>query len=295
MSNALLENESATDVLAQSWNQQAGAQEPVCQESGKPPLGPAVTIDPEFKALIPSLTTEEYAALEASLQQEGCRDAFVVWKGHDVLLDAHNRYAICQKHGIEYRLGELDLPNRDAAKEWIVRNQLGRRNLSPFARAELVAHLKESVAARAKENQKGGMKSDKPIDTKKEMAKLAGMSHDTWEKAEDLIKRAPEDTKKMLRAGETSINCEWRSLDPSMRDPSKKKKRAAPKQPKSKNAWSVPAGLRVLLKDIAKVHGYNSLDDCLEDMLDFIDGEGKETWERWAEARRPFAAPATAA
>jgi hypothetical protein len=40
-----------------------------------------LTIDPEFQGLIPALTTEERAQLEASLLAEGCRDPLVVWAG----------------------------------------------------------------------------------------------------------------------------------------------------------------------------------------------------------------------
>lgn len=36
-----------------------------------------IRIDPEFKALIPPLTVEEYAGLEESIVREGCRDALV--------------------------------------------------------------------------------------------------------------------------------------------------------------------------------------------------------------------------
>ena len=46
-----------------------------------------VFLDDEFRALIPRLATEEYAALETSILSEGCRDALVVWKGYRTLLD----------------------------------------------------------------------------------------------------------------------------------------------------------------------------------------------------------------
>ena len=42
-----------------------------------------LTIDAQFKALIPALQSEERDALEASILGEGCRDAIVVWH-HDV-------------------------------------------------------------------------------------------------------------------------------------------------------------------------------------------------------------------
>lgn len=89
------------------------------------------TIDPEFKAIVPPLRSEERAHLEASLAAEGCRDPLVVWRGRNVLLDGHNRYEICTSLGIPFRTTEIDLPDREAAADWIDANQLGRRNLTP--------------------------------------------------------------------------------------------------------------------------------------------------------------------
>ena len=57
-----------------------------------------ITVNEELKAYIDPLTSDEYAALERSLLAEGCRDALVLWG--DLLIDGHNRYGICQKHGI---------------------------------------------------------------------------------------------------------------------------------------------------------------------------------------------------
>ena len=86
-------------------------------------------IDNEFKGLIPRLTPEEYAQLEKNIIAEGCRDALVTWQS--ILIDGHNRYEICQKHGIEYRVVEKEFENRDTVIDWIINNQLGRRNLTP--------------------------------------------------------------------------------------------------------------------------------------------------------------------
>ena len=92
-----------------------------------------IQIDSEFKALIPPLSSEERGQLESNLVREGCRDPLVVWKGHNILLDGHNRYDLCTQHGIEFKTVEIDLPDRDAAHDWLINNQLGRRNLTPEA------------------------------------------------------------------------------------------------------------------------------------------------------------------
>ena len=39
--------------------------------------------------------------------------------------------SICEKHGLPYSVHEVSLPDLDAAKAWMIANQLGRRNLSP--------------------------------------------------------------------------------------------------------------------------------------------------------------------
>lgn len=59
-----------------------------------------IRIDEELRAYIDPLTPDEYAALEQSLLAEGCRDALVLWG--DLLVDGHNRHAICSKHGIAF-------------------------------------------------------------------------------------------------------------------------------------------------------------------------------------------------
>jgi len=89
-----------------------------------------LTIDPEFRDLM-SLTAEERAGLEENIKTHGCRDPLVVWSSGDVLLDGHNRHDICTRNGIGYRVHKLDLPDREAAINWIINNQLGRRNLTP--------------------------------------------------------------------------------------------------------------------------------------------------------------------
>ena len=90
-----------------------------------------VRIDPEFAAAIPPVRPEEREALATSIRKEGCRDSLVVWSSGSLLLDGHNRLAICQSEGVPFRVVNIDLPNRAAALAWIVRNQLARRNLTP--------------------------------------------------------------------------------------------------------------------------------------------------------------------
>src|ERR1039457_3114820 len=105
----------------------------------KPALKLVPKVDDEFRSLIPPLSGEEYHQLEANLIAHGCRDALVVWRG--LLLDGHNRLAICNRHGIAYDTTELDLPDREDAKLWIEENQIGRRNLTTDQRAAVAYRI----------------------------------------------------------------------------------------------------------------------------------------------------------
>ena len=87
----------------------------------------------ELKEYLLPLTSEERKQLEENLLLEGCRDPLVVWpsQGTLYLIDGHNRYSICKKHGLTFSVKKLSFENIAEVKHWMVNNQLGRRNLNP--------------------------------------------------------------------------------------------------------------------------------------------------------------------
>ena len=92
-------------------------------------------INPEFKSLIPPVAPEELAQLESNILSDGCRDPLVTWQG--TLIDGHNRYDICQRHGIKFTTVEMEFADKAAAMDWMFANQLGRRNLTTDQRSDL--------------------------------------------------------------------------------------------------------------------------------------------------------------
>lgn len=117
-------------------------------------------IDQEFKNLIPPLSVEEKEGLEKSLQLFGCRDKIITWRG--IIIDGHNRYEICTKNEIEFETLSMDydFENEEEVKQWIIKNQFARRNISSYQRSILALQLKESIAAKAKENQLSSLKQN---------------------------------------------------------------------------------------------------------------------------------------
>lgn len=92
-----------------------------------------ITIDREFKNLIPAIVDEERKQLEANIVEfGGARDPLVVWRDgdRDILIDGHNRYEICTRLDLPYEVESMEFASRDEVADWIDRNQLGRRNLS---------------------------------------------------------------------------------------------------------------------------------------------------------------------
>lgn len=164
-------------------------------------------IDKEFQGLIPSLTEDEYQQLEANIIADGCRDALVTWNG--ILIDGHNRYRICQENDIPFATISKDFPDREAVIEWIIRNQFGRRNLTPFQRAELALKLKPVVEKKAearklstlKQNVSDTQKSAERIETRDELAAMAGISHDTLKRAEVIKEKGTPEQVQRAREG----------------------------------------------------------------------------------------------
>lgn len=116
-----------------------------------------ITIDPEFKALIPPLAPDELRQLEENILRDGCRDPLVVWD--NILIDGHNRYEICTRHGLPFETKAMVFEDRDAAMDWMDANQLGRRNLTPDAFTLLLGRRYNRAKKKANDGGKGTPKA----------------------------------------------------------------------------------------------------------------------------------------
>ena len=172
-----------------------------------------IVIDSEFESLIPPLADDEYQRLEQSILNEGFHDwePIVTWNG--TIIDGHNRYKICDEHGIKFTTQDMQFESRDAAKIWIIEHQFGRRNLKPYDRSVLALKLEPLYAAEAKRRQAtstGGahpqlrQNSDKaaPIRTDERVAKAAGVSRDTIRKVKIIETEANDGNDTAIKARE---------------------------------------------------------------------------------------------
>lgn len=191
-----------------------------------------IAIDSEFQSLIPPLTDDEYKGLEKSILNEGFHEwePIVTWNG--TIIDGHNRYRICDEHGIKFKQVECEFDNRDSAKIWIIEHQFNRRNLSTYDRSKLALELEPLYRAEAKRRQVASLKqgteipvsqkSDErtPLRTDEQLAKLAGTSRDTIRKVKVIETEAEKgnptaiEAREAVKKGEMSINKAHQSVRP---------------------------------------------------------------------------------
>jgi len=95
----------------------------------------------------------------------------------DIILDGHNRFEICERLKIPYKTTAIELPNRDAAADWIDKNQLGRRNLTPD-QMNLLRGRRYNRVKKAHGGQVPGSRIDQnaPSSTAAHLAKEYGVS-----------------------------------------------------------------------------------------------------------------------
>ncbi len=175
-----------------------------------------ITINEELRSFIDPLTPVEYAALERSLLADGCRDALVLWR--DVLIDGHNRYDICTKHGIPFRTVNNDkFDSLEDVMLWVIDNNLARRSVSDFQRGMLALRKKEIVATRAAQRaaeappeQAAQEPADDPADppwsTREDVAKAARVSANTLSQIERIRKTAAPELVDAVRSGTISVS-----------------------------------------------------------------------------------------
>jgi DNA modification methylase len=176
-------------------------------------------IKEEFKKLIPALTAEEFNQLEQNCLDEGIREKIITWNGF--IIDGHNRFEIATKHQLKFETESKHFESENDVKEWMINNQFGRRNLSNYQRSVLALQLESVFSERAKENLKlsdgkGKQKSAEvkiePIETRKEVAKVANVSHDTIAKVKKIEAVATPEVKAQLSTGEISINQAYQEI-----------------------------------------------------------------------------------
>ena len=148
----------------------------------------SLKIDNEFRDLIPPLRLDERAELEASIQQDGCRDPLTVWSG--TVIDGHNRYEICTRLCVPFEVVEKKFDSKVDALIWIRRNQLARRNLTDDQRAINAERLRQLESQRVKAQRSAKAAEQREVN--------AGRKEVLSDNATDKIPAVKRDTRKEM-------------------------------------------------------------------------------------------------
>lgn len=182
-----------------------------------------IVVNEEIKAYIDPLTPDEYRALERSILAEGCRDALVLWG--DMLVDGHNRYAICREHDLPFKtVQSTRFQSIEDVHLWMIDQHLGRRSLSDFQRGVLALRKREIVAERqartppeavseAPAADAGSAEPTAPAPagearetTREALARVARLSSNQVTQIEKIQKQAAPEVVAAVKAGEISIH-----------------------------------------------------------------------------------------
>ena len=179
---------------------------------------------PEMEELLPSLSAEQFSALESDILENGCY-APVIVNEDMVIIDGHNRFRICEKHGLPLRMLVFSFADLLEAKQWALDTQKGRRNLEKWELGKIALKLKPEIEARAKANMSAGGGNQKSegaksglatlpnpisaVDTRKELADAVGLGERTMGKVMQIDEHAPAAVKEALDSGDLSINQDY--------------------------------------------------------------------------------------
>lgn len=214
-------------------------------------------IDPELNNVLPALSNEDYKALEQSLLTDGYKGApIMVWD--NVIVDGHNRYEICKKYNIPYEIKKVEFESKEDAIHWMVRQQLGRRNLSPMQRIAVAEKSRPFYEKKARENLKlasGGdrrskefkkyqglqnsSKVENKIDVRAELSRDANTSTDTYSKGLKILQAGDKELIDQTMSGKKSIHKAYRELK-------EKQQQKVPVQDKSRNNSDINGELKNL-------------------------------------------------
>lgn len=180
-----------------------------------------IIVDERFADMLPE--PENYQALKEDIEERGVLVPLMLTEDN-LLLDGHTRLGIATEVGIEeVPTFHVPVPGHNGSwrRAFAVAVNLNRRHLNVAQRAALASSLERIERTRAKQRQ--GTRNDlhaptdqllghsspevvsRPNRASARVAKKAGISRKTYEKAQKVLKEGDDDTRKRMLAGNLSV------------------------------------------------------------------------------------------
>jgi len=162
-------------------------------------------IKKEFKELIPALTAEEFKQLEDNCLAEGIREKIITWNGY--IIDGHNRYEIATRWNLDFETESKSFKDEYEVREWMLNNQLGRRNVTKEQKAYLIGKRHENEKQR-QGRPSGKLDQNDPVSTAQKIAKEVGVSEAQVKRNEQFAKgvdKLEDELKQQVLQGKAKI------------------------------------------------------------------------------------------
>ena len=172
-------------------------------------------VNPEYKAMVPRPSAEDYRALETDIILKGKATEPIVINKDDVILDGHTRYDICRSNGCFFTTRLMEFDNQLDEKLYVLTTNLYRRHLNDFKKVEMAKPLERLLKEKAKNRMIEGGKGasfEEPLHVNEEVSKLIGVSKSTYERAKKVRDEGDFDLKTRVRSGDLSITAGYRQL-----------------------------------------------------------------------------------
>jgi hypothetical protein len=192
-------------------------------------------INEKFKDACPELSQDELQRLENLIVKDGIiYNPILIW--NNMIIDGHNRYSIAKKLGIEFTTNEISFESDEDAIIWIKENAISQRNLTDYAKYELVHDIEVlllEIGKKRKSEVNIGNKNasvtndisvsddDQPSEslpekpkhsTREILMEKSGLSSGQIVKAQSIYNKAKDEVKERLRKGETTIGAVYKEL-----------------------------------------------------------------------------------
>ncbi|EAY25468.1 ParB N-terminal domain-containing protein [Microscilla marina] len=142
-----------------------------------------IEVHPDFRDWIHPLSDEEYKQLQENIIEEGCREPLVVWQVPNAetyyIIDGHNRHRVCTSNNVHYNIVVKEFVDAAEAKEWMLLNQLGRRNLTKEQAAYYRGLIYNQRKSDPKKNLKRGNSPKSQNDTSGNIAEELSKQYNT--------------------------------------------------------------------------------------------------------------------
>jgi 16S rRNA G966 N2-methylase RsmD len=183
------------------------------------------SVNQEYQDLIPPLTAQEYEGLKDSIQNGVQKIPIVVSNrtGILIIVEGHHRYKACRELGIEPKYNIRHFESEAEEIEFIRDCNLERRQLNTFKKGVIVLRTKNKLAEIAKKNSQDNLKQNIKDNTNtnaelpsvkhltvgrvnEKLGKKVGMSHETLQKIEKILKEAPQNIIDKCMKDQYSVN-----------------------------------------------------------------------------------------